>query len=346
MMMVRIFLTATLCGILTLDAYAQEGTPVDLAQTEDLFTQPLKPNPLLEDPERIAIRVNGEEIKQGDIIERVEMALERFGDQIPPDQLEKAEEQLFQQAKNSIINERLILAEIKTEGIEISDERIDEEIAKIKSSLPEDTTLEALLEADGLSQADLRADLSNELATQSLFDLQLASLKEIDEEEAKAFYTENNAQFQRPESVTASHILYKVSSADEALKASTREELAALREQIITGELTFAAAAEAHSSCPSSANGGSLGTFQRGQMVPEFEQAAFMQEVDEIGDIVETQFGYHIIQVSEKLAAGLVPYLDVEAQIKEFLMQQKQQKSITLYIQRLRENASIEELTL
>ena len=240
MMMVRIFLTATLCGILSLDAYAQEGSPVDLAQTEDLFTQPLKPNPLLADPERVAIRVNGEEIKQGDIIERVEMALERFGDQIPPDQLEKAEEQLFQQAKNSIINERLILAEIKTEGIEISDERIDEEIAKIKSSLPEDTTLEALLEADGLSQADLRADLSNELATQSLFDLQLASLKEIDEEEAKAFYTENNAQFQRPESVSASHILYKVSSADEALKASTREELAALREQIITGELTFA----------------------------------------------------------------------------------------------------------
>ena len=130
-------------------------------------SQPLKPNPLLADPERVAIRVNGEEIKQSDIIERVEMALERFGDQIPPDQLEKAEEQLFQQAKNSIINERLILAEIKTEGIEISDERIDEEIAKIKSSLPEDTTLEALLEADGLSQADLRADLSNELATQS-----------------------------------------------------------------------------------------------------------------------------------------------------------------------------------
>ena len=145
-----------------------------------------------------------------------------------------------------------------------------------KSSLPEDTTLEALLEADGLSQADLRADLSNELATQSLFDLQLASLKEIDEEEAKTF-TENNAQFQRPESVTASHILYKVSSADEALKASTREELAALREQVINGELTFSAA-EAHSSCPSSANGGSLGTFQRGQMVPEFEQAAFMQK--------------------------------------------------------------------
>ena len=78
-----------------------------------------------------------------------------------------------------------------------------------------------------------------------------------------------------------------------------------------------------------------MGTFQRGQMVPEFEQAAFMQEVDEIGDIVETQFGYHIIQVNEKLATGLVPSLDVEAQIKEFLMQQKQQKSITLYIQRL-----------
>ena len=189
MMMVRIFLMATLCGILSLDAYAQDGAPVDLSQTEDLFTQPLKPNPLLADPERVAIRVNGEEIKQGDIIERVEMALERFGDQIPPDQLEKAEEQLFQQAKNSIINERLILAEIKTEGITISDERIDEEIAKIKTSLPEDTTLEALLDADGLSQADLRADLSNELATQSLFDLQLASLKEIDEEEVKAFPT-------------------------------------------------------------------------------------------------------------------------------------------------------------
>lgn len=346
MMIVRTFLMVLLCGILATKSYAQEGASVDLSQTEDLFTQPLKPNPLLQDPERVAIRINGEEIKQGEVIERVEMALERIGDQIPPDQLEKAEEQLFLQAKNSIINERLILAEIKSEGIEISNERIDEEIAKIKARLPEGTTLESLLDADGITHEDLHKDLTNELATQNLFDLQLASLKEINSAEAKAFYTENNAQFQRPESVSASHILYKISTEGETDKETAREELAALREQIINNELTFAAAAEAHSSCPSSASGGSLGTFQRGQMVPEFEQAAFMQEIGEVGDIVETQFGYHIIQVSEKIEAGLVPYLDVEAQIKEFLMQQKQQKAITLYIQRLRENASIEELTL
>ena len=89
------------------------------------------------------------------------------------------------------------------------------------------------------------------------------------------------------------HILLKIAADDDpSLRELKRAELAALRQKIISGEFTFAAAAEAHSSCPSSANGGSLGAFQRGQMVPEFEKAAFMQEVDEIGDIVETNFGY------------------------------------------------------
>ena len=125
-------LLCILLGICSLELSAQEtrSASMDLSQTEDLFTQPVKPNPLLQDPERAALRVNDEEIKQGEIITRVEMALERLGDQIPPDQLEQAEEQLFEQAKNSIINERLILAEIKAKGIEISDESVEEQVQK------------------------------------------------------------------------------------------------------------------------------------------------------------------------------------------------------------------------
>ena len=81
-------------------------------------------------------------------------------------------------------------------------------------------------------------------------------------------------------------------------------------------------------------------------MVPEFEIAAFTQEIGEVGDIIETQFGYHIIQVSERTEEGTIAFQTAKDQITEFLTNQSKQQVISSYIETLRDQANIEELSL
>lgn len=165
-----------------------------------------------------------------------------------------------------------------------------------------------------------RKDILSQMATTEL-------LKDItvSDEEAKKFYEENPHHFTQPENVKASHIL-----------VAEEDKCNELLEKIVAGEVTFEDAAKEHSTCPSGAQGGSLGQFGRGQMVPEFDQAAFAAEVDHVVGPVKTQFGYHLIKVTEKNEATVAPYADVEEIIKKNLLQDKQNKAYTKKAEELR----------
>ena len=144
----------------------------------------------------------------------------------------------------------------------------------------------------------------------------------------------------------ASHILIKFEETDtDETKAAKKVQIEKIRADIISGTNTFEEAATAHSDCPSKAQGGSLGNFGKGQMVPEFEVAAFTQEIDEVGDVVETQFGYHIIKVTDHQEAGVVPYEESKEQLMVFLTGQKKQEAVSAFIKSLRDSATIEVVT-
>ncbi len=147
----------------------------------------------------------------------------------------------------------------------------------------------------------------------------------VTEEEVRAFYDEHKDELTDGETVNASHIL--VDSEEKA-----NEILAALN----AGETTFEDAAAAHSSCPSSAEGGCLGDFGRGQMVPEFDSACFEMEVGEVRGPVKTQFGYHIIRLNAKNAAAVYAYEDIRDQIHEKLLRDKQQAAYQSKINQLK----------
>lgn len=144
-------------------------------------------------------------------------------------------------------------------------------------------------------------------------------------EEAKKFYDENSEQFQGEETVNASHILV----ADE-------ETANNLLEQIKSGAITFEDAAKAHSTCPSGQEGGCLGDFGRGQMVPEFDQACFTMEVGELCGPVQTQFGYHLIRLNSKNAAAPVPFDTIKDDIIRKLTQDKQQAAYQSKVNQLK----------
>ncbi len=147
----------------------------------------------------------------------------------------------------------------------------------------------------------------------------------VTEDEVKAFYEAHKDELDGGETVNASHIL--VDSEEKA-----NEILAA----ITAGDITFEDAARAHSSCPSSAEGGSLGDFGRGQMVPEFDAACFEMEIGEVRGPVKTQFGYHLIRLNGKKAAEPIPYADIRSQLHEQVMREKQQAAYQSKINQLK----------
>lgn len=148
---------------------------------------------------------------------------------------------------------------------------------------------------------------------------------EVTEEEVRAFYAENPQHFRKSETVSAKHILV----ADEKL---CKEVLASIE----NGEKTFEEAAKECSTCPSGSRGGDLGNFGRGQMVKEFEDAAFTAEIGKVVGPVQTQFGYHLIKVEAKTEASVAPFEEVADQIGMNLVQRKQSELYTAKVAELR----------
>ena len=148
----------------------------------------------------------------------------------------------------------------------------------------------------------------------------------VSDAEAKAYYDEHKAEFMGEESVSASHILVD------------SEELAKeIYEKIANGELSFADAAKKYSSCPSKENGGSLGEFGRGQMVPEFDKAVFEMTPGEITkEPVKTQFGYHLIKLDAKSEGTEIPFAEISERIKQGLVAEKQKKAYDSKINQLK----------
>ena len=147
----------------------------------------------------------------------------------------------------------------------------------------------------------------------------------VSEDEVKAFYDEHKDDFNAGETVNASHILV-----DSEEKAT--ELLAAIN----NGEISFEDAAKQNSTCPSSAQGGNLGDFGRGQMVPEFDTACFEMEVGEVRGPVKTQFGYHLIRLNAKNDAEPIAYADIRGELFAKLTQEKQQAAYQSKINQLK----------
>lgn len=139
----------------------------------------------------------------------------------------------------------------------------------------------------------------------------------VTEEDLKAYFDQNPEQFQSGEQVKASHIL--VSSEEEALKI----------QQEIQNGLSFEEAAKKYSTCPSKEQGGDLGSFSRGRMVPEFENAAFSMNVGEVSAPVKTQFGYHLIQLVDHQSSAVQAFDTIKDQLNQFLINQQVEKVLS-----------------
>ena len=216
---------------------------------------------------------------------------------------------------DQLLDEQVIVLEEQEQGLELDKEELEAVMAELKENLTtqfgSEKKINSTLRKFNLRWDDLEEISANNLKMQKLYEKVTAEVK-ITDEEVEAYYRDHPDEFEVPEQIKASHILVEDKKLAEELRARLEE-----------GE-DFAQLAQEHSTDPGSReSGGQLGYFSAGQMVPEFDQAAFATPVGEISPVTETNFGYHIIMVEDKQPARTLELEEVELFLAEQLLNLK-----------------------
>ncbi|MRR55785.1 MAG: peptidylprolyl isomerase [Deltaproteobacteria bacterium] len=291
-------------------------------------------------PANVVAKVNGVPITREELDRATKFMLAQSQNkkQLTAEEKKKADAAVLEQ----LISAELLYQAGKKLKIADVDGRVAAQMKLGKSKFPSTAAYDKALKESGLTEKELEEFARKEIYINNLIEQEIASKVTVSDEDVKKFYDENPDKFKQSESVQASHILIGVDpklTAEE--KAKAKEKAAGLLKRAKAGE-DFAALAKDNSTCPSAPQGGSLGYFGKGQMVPEFEKAAFALKPGEISEIVETKFGYHIIKVTDKKAAGTVSFNDAKNDITNYLKIQKIQQNISTYIDKLRKEAKVE----
>lgn len=276
---------------------------------------------------------------------------------------------LYMLIKDRVVNELIVKAllnqEMQKRGIEVTNKDVDDAVKEIIDKVGSKEQLDALLKQNGISNSQFKKDLKEEVKMKKLAK-ELGS-SNVSDAEAKKFYNDNISKFKHPDKVRASHILISVNPqeieevvksdpnnkniAETAVKAKVAAEVQAKEakaNQILAeakkNPTQFAKLAKENSEDTATANkGGDLGFFAAKEMVPEFSKAAFSMKPNTISDKpVKTQFGYHIIMVTDRSAAGQDPFEKVKPSIKAYLENQKQIELIDKLTESLKKSAKIE----
>jgi peptidyl-prolyl cis-trans isomerase C len=316
---------------------AKQGTSLPAAAQ----LQPPAAKPVPAQLPEIVARVNGEAINAAELETAVKGLEGRAGGPVPADQRDR----VYRGVLDDMIGYKLLIQEAKARKIAVPDADVEAQIAKIRSQFPNQQQFEQALAAQKMTLQDVRDDARNEMSVEKLVQGEIASKIAVKPEAVSDFYKNNQDKFQQGPRVRASHILIQVpQSADAAAKQQAKGKAEAILKDLKGGK-DFAAAAKENSQDPGSAvNGGDLGYFEQGQMVPQFEQAAFALKPGQMSELVETQFGYHIIKVAERQDSRVVPLEEAKGQIEQYLTQQNRQTETQAFVDTLKAKAKIEIL--
>jgi peptidyl-prolyl cis-trans isomerase C len=245
-------------------------------------------------------------------------------------------------ALDQLIYAELIYQEgLKTPPVDL-EKQIEFKMAQNKGKFESPAKYEEALKSSGVSEKDLIEITKKDIVISNYIETKIVPTISVSDEEIKNFYNENRDKLAEDPQVKASHILIGVeSSATTETKAKAKEKAEAILKELKGGK-DFAEAAKADSTCPSKDQGGDLGFFGKGQMVPEFEQVAFALKPGELSGVVETQFGYHIIKVTDKKGGEPPKLEELKDKIAAFLKGQKTQKTVFEYVTNLKKEAKIE----
>lgn len=327
----------------TSDANAPAGQTPQAAGPNDVA----KPQ-----PDRIVASVNGDSIMDSQVRQRVAV---RYKPQLnklsaqSPQMAAQFEKQAMQLATNELVIEQLLAKEAEEAGVKVTEEQLMAEIAaQLAAEKPPLTVeeYEKMVENQGIDFKAWKEYYIRYMTCTKYLESKVGSAVTVTEADAQKYYDENPDDFKVPEQVRASHILISTRPSDpnadpNQMKAQAKAKAESLLKQVKEGADFATLAKENSADTVSAVRGGDIGPFGRGQMVPSFEEAAFALKVGEISDLVETQFGYHIIKVAEHHDPNTIPFATAKDRLMESLKRQKMQEAFGDYIEEIQQKASI-----
>ncbi len=286
----------------------------------------------------LVARVNGVSISSIEL-RRAKKVLLR-GQAVPPEQQAAVDRQAVEQ----LVSAELLYQASAKQEIKDMEGQIDAKLAQGKSRFKNPEDFASTLKQIEMTETDLREYTRRDLLISRFIETTFVPKVTVSDADVKAFYDANRDKFTQGETVRASHILIGLdSNATAENKVKAREKAEKLKKELATGA-DFAQLAKDNSTCPSSKQGGDLGSFGKGQMVPAFEKAAFALKPGEMSDVVETQFGYHIIKLTEKKGTETTELKDVKGKIENQLKIQKVNEAVQQFISEKRKTAVVEVL--
>lgn len=231
---------------------------------------------------------------------------------------------------NQLVDTYLLLTEGKKGDYLPTDEEVDTNFTKLISQFPSEEQFKSTLKEMGDTVETVKERLKDDIILKAYIEGEFYSNISITDNAVTGFYTENIDKFVAPKQVKASHILVK-----------EEDKIKEINEKLKSG-VSFEDIAKEDSECPSGQNGGDLGFFGKGKMVPEFETAAFALGLNEVSEPFKTDFGFHIVKVTEKTEGGKQTLVEVTDGIKRHLEQVQAQEVISRKVGELRAVVTVE----
>lgn len=264
------------------------------------------------------------------------------GQTIPPQRMKLLEADVLER----LIGRQLLIHRATQADRTNGTENAKKTLETITKNSGGDESLKRQLKTVGMTFDELMVKLNEESIAEAV--LQREIKFDVSDDDVKKYYDENQSRFEQPELVRAAHILVGTREKDGGEMSDEKKKVQhKLAEDLLKrakGGEDFAKLAMDYSDDPGSKDKGGEYTFPRGQMVPEFEAAAFSLESNKVSDIVMTQFGYHIIKLYEKKPAKKYTLEEVAPEVKQGLKRQGMQKQIPDYIENIKKEAGVEIL--
>jgi peptidyl-prolyl cis-trans isomerase C len=292
----------------------------------------------------VAVTANGKEITEAQIEAVLSPKMQQMAGRIPENMIPQYRQQIRKHVIEQLVVEELLSQKEKEKGIDVNQSELDQEINKqiAEQNLTIDE-FKAMLKAYGTSFSDYEQNMRRKLMFEKLLEVEIAGkTQKPTEDQAKAYYDENIQQFRNPEKIHTKHILIRPADSNDPNQAKAEAEAKAqkLLKQL-QGGADFNDLAKQHSACPSGKNGGDLGMQAKGTFVPEFEKAAYALKPGQLSDVVQTNFGFHIIKLIEHIDAETTSFDAAKDQILEILSGKQKEGLFMEYVRKIKAEADV-----
>jgi peptidyl-prolyl cis-trans isomerase C len=291
--------------------------------------------------QKVLAVVNGTQVLEKDLQMTIQEMRRQFGEKAIT---QDSPEVLRRKALEQFLAVELLYQEGRTLGLKDVDTQVEAMWSGAEKQAGDPEKFAAQLAKDGLSPDQAKENIRKNIYVRAVVTQKIVPTIKVEEAELLAAYQAQQDQYRHGELIGARHILIKVPpKASEADKKQAREKIEGIHRELLAGK-DFQETAQALSDCPSKSRGGDLGYFGKGRMVPEFEKAAFGLKEGEISPVVETQFGFHVIQVYGKKPPGVTPFEEVKKQVEAKVKNEKFNEAVSGYVGGLRKKAKVEIL--